>query len=351
MGATYSGAATRGCRAATRMTIAAAIALLVLALLASSAAAQPVAPEAVLTGTPSAATNDASPAFAFTARNAADATRFECRLDDALVACAATGASGSYAAAGIAEGRHTFSVRATNAEDPGADDWGPTATYTFRVDRTAPVVTIAPPSSHTAVGGALRLHFSADEPGVAFTCRVDGAAAVACAAPHDFVLAPGDHTITLRGTDEAGNASAPVTWDVTAVAAAAPALGPSAAAPVAAPARVPRIAIGTACVEVSAARASARFSLRGRDAIVRFRAPAAARYAIFTLRKASGGRRGAVVATVAALRVAGAGTARIALTRGERRLIRSGATRLAVAYSTCRSQAGDWQWVGTGATA
>jgi hypothetical protein len=118
--------------------------------------------------------------------------------------------------------------------------------------------------------------------------------------------------------------------------------------------RVPRLEIGVACVEVSAARASARFSLQGRNAIVRFRAPSAARYAKFTLRKASGARRrGAVVETLAYAKVARAGaahTTRIALTRGQRRLVRAGATRLAIAYGTCRTQVGSWQWVTTSTT-
>ena len=280
MGASFSGAATRGCRAATSTLIAAAIALTALALLAGTAAAQPAAPEAVLTAKPSPVTSDVSPAFAFTALNGTDETRFECRLDGELVACVANGATGTYVATNIAEGNHTFAVRATNAEDATADEWGPTATYDFRVDRTTPAVTIDPPSPAPATAGA--------------------------------------------------NA-------------------PAAVVPAAAQARVPRIEIGTACMEVSAARASARFSLRGRNAIVRFRAPAAARYAKFTLRKAAGGRRrGAVVATLASVNVAGTGTARIALTGGQRRLIRSGATRLAVAYGTCRSPLGEWQWVGTG---
>jgi hypothetical protein len=43
-------------------------------------------------------------------------------------------------------------------------------------------------------------------------------------------------------------------------------------------------------------------------------------------------------------------TTRVALTRGQRRLVRSGTTRLAVAYGTCRTQVGDWQWVTSSST-
>jgi hypothetical protein len=331
-----------------------------------------VAPEVVMTTTPHAATRDTTPAFEFKALNATDTMQFECGVDGDLVDCPATGATGAYARpAGmeLSERPHTFSVRATNVPDATADDWGPTTTYSFRVDHTAPAVTIDAPSSHTAVGGKLRLFFSADEPGVAFTCQVDDKPAIGCDAPRDFTLAQGAHTITVRATDDALNTSAAVTWDVTATpappapapvvpvkvkTAVDPGVTPLAPIVVAAQPRVPRIEIGVACIEVSASRAAARFALTGRNAIIRFRAPSAARYAKFTLRHAGAKhRRANVVETLAYAKVTRAGathTTRIALTRGQRRLVRSGATRLAVAYGTCRTQVGDWQWITSSST-
>jgi hypothetical protein len=229
------------------------------------------------------------------------------------------------------------------------------------LDSIAPTVSIDAPSGHVAPAGKLRLYFSADETGVAFACQVDDGAAAPCASPQDFTLAAGDHTVAVSATDAAGNTSAPVTWDVTATPPPTVTIiisdpGPTPVGPPVAPQpqpRTPRLEIGTACMEVSASRAHARLSLRGRTAIVRFRAPAAARYATFTLRRARGaGRHGAAVAKLASVSVrAGAtNTARIALTRAQRRLVRGGAGRLAVAYGTCRSQAGEWQWVATTAS-
>jgi hypothetical protein len=282
MGGSFSGAAMRGHRAATHTLIAAAVALTVLALFAGTAAAR-TAPTVVITSAPDAVTADASPRFAFETRDATDDARVECRVDDALVACATNGTAGSYRASALTDGRHVFSVRATTAADATDDDWGPAATYDFRVDRTAPAVTIGAPSPHTAV-------------------------------------------------------AAPVP----------PAVAQPAAASAPAPARVPRLEIGEACTEVSAARANATVRLAGRTAIVRFRAPAAARYARVTLRRGSGRRHGAVIGTLADARVARAGatrTSRIALTSAQRRLIRSGTARLAIAYGTCRSQAGEWHWI------
>ena len=114
---------------------------------------------------------------------------------------------------------------------------------------------------------------------------------------------------------------------------------------------MPRIEIGTACVEVSAARAAASLRLAGRAARVRFRAPGEARYAKFTLRRATRKRSAAtIVEALAYTRVARAGathTTRIVLTRSQARLVRSGRMRVSIAYGTCRTQLGQWEWVTT----
>ena len=339
------------------------------------------APDVVFTAKPRSAQQSGLVTFAFTSPNGTADTGFLCTLDDAPVDCPLTGpAQGRYeqpADAPLAEGLHRFSVRATNEPVPVAADWGAAADWTFRIDRTPPVVTIDQPSSHTAVGGDLRLFFSADSSAVTFTCQVDDRAPATCSAPKDFTLAPGAHTITVRGTDAAGNVGAPVSWDVTALPAPpappapetpAPAVtgdgagtsatggGSSARATPAAPAiavrpsaRVPAIAIDVPCVADSPSREAARLRLSGRTALVRFRAPAQARYAKFTLRRASAKRsRARVVETLAYAKVAKAGaahTTRITLTRGQRRKVRSGHLRLAVAYGTCRTQLGQWQWI------
>jgi hypothetical protein len=129
--------------------------------------------------------------------------------------------------------------------------------------------------------------------------------------------------------------------------------GPPAAvaAPVVAPVttRVPSIAIDVPCVAVSAARRErAEFELRGRRARISFRAPARSRFAKFTLRRARGNRRDIpIVETLGYARVRSTGlhTSAVALTGGQRRLVRAGAMRLAVAYGTCRTQVGRWQWI------
>ena len=323
-------------------------------------------PDVMFTAQPQVVTNEGPWAFAFEAvANRSAGTRFQCSLDDAEPTdCSDGSAKGSVTFAGLAEGVHRLKVRATN-DAPEADthEWGRTAERVFTVDTTAPVVTIDnDPADTVATGGAFRMRFSAEGEGpVTYTCALDDLGPAPCSPPKDYKLDLGEHRITVVGTDAAGNTSAPVTGHVTAVAAQAdpsvpahiPGTPPAAAlapAPVTVPSTpvAPRIDIGVPCVAVSPARAAARFSLTGRNAIVRFRAPAHARYAKFTLRRATDGRGARVVETLAYARVARAGarhTTRIVMTRGERRRVRGGQMRLAVAYGTCRTRVGQWQWI------
>jgi hypothetical protein len=307
---------------------------------------------------------------------------FECQFGQAVlavVACdPATPGTGEYTPAALAEGTYQFKVRATDASDTG-----PWATLGFAVDNTAPTLSLDPNAPSTAVGGAIRLGFSANEIGTAFECRIDGGEFQRCSSPKSYAgLALGEHTVEVRGTDAAGNAATnTLTWDFTSVPApvqpdtstgqappvipvvptlGAPAPGRSAVPAPAAPAapiavqaslREPRQAIGVPCVAVSPSRQRARFRLSGIDALISFRAPSQARYAKFTLRRSSSrGRSAGVVETVgyAKVRVAGSGhTTRVALTRGQRSRVRSGRLRLAISYGTCRTQVGEWEWLTT----
>ena len=87
---------------------------------------------------------------------------------------------------------------------------------------------------------------------------------------------------------------------------------------------------------------------------VSYDAPSKARYAKFTLRRASAGRGNAkIVETLgyARLRADGPYRSTVVLTRAQRRLVRAGRMRLAVAYGTCRTQVGRWQWISQSDTA
>jgi hypothetical protein len=313
-------------------------------------------PRVTLTASPLLVQQSGSPAdttFRFQSR--AGAT-FSCTLDGADVECPADpsgdGTGQFVPGAELAEGAHVFTARAT-----AGGEQGPTTRWPFTIDHTPPTVTIDGPSA-LAVGGRVTFRFSANERPVTFTCRLDGQP-VPCSTSADLnglVFSP--HVFEVFAVDTAGNVSDTARWEFTAIPAPPTPVGPVApGAPVATPratrvqtkARVPRIAIHVPCVEVSAPRERARLTLVGRAARITFRAPARARYAKLTLRRAAGGRSGArVVETLGYARVRRGGTRHktsIALTRGQQLRLREGAMRIAIAYGTCRTQVGQWHWL------
>src|SRR6185503_648165 len=106
-----------------------------------------------------------------------------------------------FTTATLPDGSHTVTVRGTDGVGNTA-----TASRTFTVDTTAPVVTVAPVATP----------ISDSTPTVSFTvtgataieCRIDSGAFAACSSPFTpaAALSDGSHTITVRGTDAAGNA-------------------------------------------------------------------------------------------------------------------------------------------------
>jgi hypothetical protein len=324
----------------------------------------PNPPDVTWTDRPDAVVNGGPVHFAFTADPAPYGASFQCRVDGGdPFACN----DGSWSSSTLGEGSHQLTVRAANVADPGPGDWGVARHFGFRVDATKPEVAIDARTPTTAVGGNLRLRFTANENSVAFTCKVDEGDPFGCGSPEDLVLALGAHTISVTATDAAGNVSDPVEWHVTAVPVppvgvipvtgggssptpkAAPAPAPTRPAVVPLSPRQPRIDISVPCVAVSASRrARAEYEISRGRARIDYDAPSKARYAKFTLRRAGAGRREArIVETLGYARVRTSGSYRssVALTRGQRRLVRRGAMRLAVAYGTCRTQVGRWQWI------
>ena len=80
------------------------------------------------------------------------------------------------------------------------------------LDTTAPTVTITSAPGATSASAAADIAFQADEPGVAFACKLDAGAYAACTSPaHLAGLAAGAHSFSVRGTDRAGNAGQPAT--------------------------------------------------------------------------------------------------------------------------------------------
>jgi hypothetical protein len=325
---------------------------------------EPNPPDVEFTQQPAAVVKSGMLSFAFDAKPAPATASFECRVDDGTpFRCD----SGAYQTDALTEGAHSLTVRAAKSATPAAGDFGVAKRVGLTIDDTKPEVAIDPRTGTTAVGGKLRLLFTArDKTPMGYSCKVDDGQAFGCGSPEDLVLPLGRHTITVTATDAAGNVSDPAPWEVTAVPAPLPPAVPNVITEPPPPLRPPvkpvaparkraaRIDINVPCVAVSASRRDrARYRLAGGKAVVTYRAPAKARFAKFTLRPAARGRRDVpIVETLRYTRVrrAGAHRSRVQLTRAQRRLVRSGRMRLAVAYGTCRTEVGRWQWISTSST-
>jgi len=174
------------------------------------------APETTIVAKPPTPSDSQAATFGFTSNE--DGAGFECKLDaGAFVEC---GTPTSYS--GLADGAHTFSVRAVDGT--GNVDTTP-ASYSWQVD-TPPETTIdSGPSGLVNVRNAT-FGVSSDEPNVAFECQLDGGAFGACGSPATFSgLADGDHTFRVRAHDAGGHVDdtpAGRTWTIDAT---APTLG------------------------------------------------------------------------------------------------------------------------------
>ena len=168
------------------------------------------APVVSITRAPEATTSSAAAEITFSS-NEADVT-FACRLDAGdFHACASP-----VALAGLAEGSHTFAVRATDkAGNVGADA---TASWAYAApDTTSPQVTITIAPTATGTDQNPRFSFAANEPDVVFACALDGAAGVPCTSPFAYSkLGYGPHAFSVFATDQAGNAGQPAThsWTI-----------------------------------------------------------------------------------------------------------------------------------------
>jgi outer membrane protein OmpA-like peptidoglycan-associated protein len=161
----------------------------------------------------------ANPTFSYAIGDAANSVAFQCAVDGgSFTAC-----TSPKSLSGLADGSHTFSVRAINS----AGDPGPQTDRTWTVDTTppgtpilmgAPSGIVATDAAAIGIGGEL---------GATFTCSVDGSSYVTCTSPLALTgLADGNHTVSVKQSDAAGNVSvtpASVSWTVDTSVPAAPA--------------------------------------------------------------------------------------------------------------------------------
>jgi outer membrane protein OmpA-like peptidoglycan-associated protein len=185
-----------------------------------------VAPASVptpqITAMPALISNDPQPTFEFTG-TASDST-FECALDGAgFAACALP-----FTAPALVDGPHTFKVREVKNGTPSE-----AAKHVWTVDTHAPAKPAVSGAPHGATKERSAVIELAGEQHAYFECRLNGKsvhpAATAkwygCKSPVQLSeLADGTYVFEARQTDEAGNASEPVTftWTVDTQAPAAP---------------------------------------------------------------------------------------------------------------------------------
>lgn len=153
------------------------------------------APETTITGGPSGTVAMASATFSFTSSE--PGSTFQCLLDGgAFAACTSPDML-----TGLAQGPHTFSVRAIDGA--GHADATP-ATRSWTVDTAGPDVTFtAGPANGSTSGPRVTFGFAVTE-GMP-QCSLDTAAFAACTSPVAFNARAGAHQFRVRATDAAGN--------------------------------------------------------------------------------------------------------------------------------------------------
>ncbi|HEX7245719.1 MAG TPA: hypothetical protein VF245_09160 [Solirubrobacterales bacterium] len=187
-------------------------------------AACPSLPNTTIDTKPANPTKATSASFTYHATPSAGAT-FECSLAaegeaDAFESCPSSGKSYS----GLADGGHTFKVRAVNSA--GAD---PTpAAYTWTLDTVAPEAEVQTHPPDPSPGNSATFTYGSTEGGSGFECSLEPEGTPAsfsdCPtsgktypdAEHPAPLADGEWTFAVRATDKAGNQGAAVefTWTV-----------------------------------------------------------------------------------------------------------------------------------------
>ena len=163
-------------------------------------------PDTAITSGPDAQTSDSTPSFAFSSAESF-LQRFECRLDG--VAFGGCIGAADHTAAPLADGPHTFDVRAVDtAGNPDPDP----ANRAFTVDTVPPDTAITSGPTGTTNDATPTFGFSGSDLALAgFECQLDGAAFQSCSGTGEHTAAPvndGVHSFSVRARDGAGNIDA-----------------------------------------------------------------------------------------------------------------------------------------------
>ena len=166
-------------------------------------------PNTTISAPPAAASNSATATITFTSSEAGSA--FESRVDGATFATATS----PQTLTGLADGSHTFEVRARDAA--GNTDATP-ASATWVVDTVAPDTQLDGSPAGTVTSATATFTFSSPDTTASFEASLDSGAFATATSPYALnAVADGAHTLRIRARDAAGNVDAtPVSasWSV-----------------------------------------------------------------------------------------------------------------------------------------
>lgn len=148
--------------------------------------------------------SDSTPAFIFVSDDAQ--ASFECSIDDEQPSPCN---SPFHPAAALAEGEHSFSVQAVQAQLP----LGGPATRVFSIDTTTPAVSIGsgPENGAYLYDRTPVFSFGSVDTNAFFECSIDQGPFSTCSPPFEAEYDEGRHWFGVRAVDAAGNKSAPET--------------------------------------------------------------------------------------------------------------------------------------------
>ncbi len=165
-----------------------------------------VAPTVTFDSGPADPTRSTTASFTWTASETGSTS--ECSRDGAPFTSCVTGIT----IRNLAEGPHTFAVRATDM----AGNTGPEAAWSWTVDRTPPTVTFLSGPPATTSETTATFTFTADEPVASFRCVRDSTVSRVCVSGVTISnLSVGPHTFDVRAEDMAGNRGPFVEWQWT----------------------------------------------------------------------------------------------------------------------------------------
>lgn len=150
-------------------------------------------PAVTITTAPAALSNNKNPSVAFTT----DGTSPTCQLDAAApVAC-----TSPHQFANVADGSHTITVRAVD----GAGNSGSATTGSFTVDTVGPALAFLEQAPAAWPVNYFDFTFTVGD-STTVQCAIDAGAFAACASAFTATVSYGAaHTVSVRGTDSAGN--------------------------------------------------------------------------------------------------------------------------------------------------